>query len=967
VTRDECLANIIFTTPPHAVKLNHLFILLVCLALASIRATSGFTADFAIRTGQNGFFRTTQTSDEFSAANGSFTIEFWFKASGPGVLVNEVDAYDIQFWDYSILELDANGKLLIGLPGIVGVTEIGSVALNTWNHVAIRYDGATERYEGVVNGQKSPNVLQGVRRMPSPRLAYFAFGRNAQNVLASGGPLPGDFDEVRVWNSVRSDAQIQDNQNLRDIPIVSSLMSVWHLDDGSGENLSDSSGHNHPGLIVGAAWTPSTRSLTGAPLIISVSSTITDRGEDISALVNPAGAESSAYVESGLTPSYDLATAPTLIPAGNADVSLSFALTNLTVATYHYRLVTTNGSGGTLGPDLTFSVTNLSGYAAVATGANYVRSEKITRPFFTNAALTIEFWFYPTGPGVLLNEVDAFTIENWDYSLMEILADGTLVAALPNVPSISLGKIEYGRWHNGVLRYDPATSALDLFVDGAKLGTSNGTRSLPWDYGRSVYFCLGRGGPDNLGGGSFFKGKFDEVRIWRIAVSDAELALTRGKIISGAQPNLFAYWSFESIVNDLSPDNSSNQNRALFVNGAVLEASGIDLAFDPRPTAVTGGVSDSIGTIATLSGAAYSQDTNTVAYFIWGVGQVTNQTAQVSITGKTNTTVQATLNGLEGGINYWYSLIVSNAAGVAQGAQNTFLKLGWGGYALSTATNSYIRTFADQRPFFPDESMTVEIWLKPKRHGVVMSETDRINSAAWDVSLIEILADGSVVAGFPGVPSATLGTVVWEEWNSIVLRYSKAALKMDGFVNGVSAGTSSTGDRMTGWEGGRSINFTFGKSTLTKLGSGQSLPGEWDEIRIWNTARTDQEITTTYNRKLAAGGTNLVAYWRFDDRLNSVTDSSGRSNRAVIVGPSQLVISGVPISLTLTPISFAADGTVTIQYIGTAGNSIRVEATSDFKTWTVGPTSTADSLGVVTFNVGRISDFPARYFRFRQL
>src|SRR6185295_12133168 len=100
----------------------------------------------------------------------------------------------------------------------------------------------------------------------------------------------------------------------------------------------------------------------------------------------------------------------------------------------------------------------------------------------------------------------------------------------------------------------------------------------------------------------------------------------------------------------------------------------------------------------------------------------------------------------------------------------------------------------------------------------------------------------------------------------------------DGFVNGVAAGTSSTGDRMTGWEAGRSINFTFGKSTTTKLGSGQSLPGEWDEIRIWNVARTDQEIASTYNRKLSTGGTNLVAYWRFDDRLSSVTDSSGRSN-----------------------------------------------------------------------------------------
>jgi hypothetical protein len=189
--------------------------------------------------------------------------------------------------------------------------------------------------------------------------------------------------------------------------------------------------------------------------------------------------------------------------------------------------------------------------------------------------------------------------------------------------------------------------------------------------------------------------------------------------------------------------------------------SGIDLNYDLRPTAVTGGVSDTIGTTVTLSGTAYSPDTNTVAYFVWGAGQVANSTELVPITGRTNTPVQVTLSGLGGGIIYTYSLVVSNAAGVAQGAQNTFLKLGWGGYALSLPTNSFMRTLNDQKPFFPNGSMTVEIWVKPKRHGVVMSETDRITSSAWDVSLIEILEDGTVVAGFPGVPPPHWEQLFW--------------------------------------------------------------------------------------------------------------------------------------------------------------------------------------------------------------
>ena len=121
-------------------RFKSFFTFLFCVSAAVIGFGWSLASDFAVRTttSQTGFFRTTQTSDLFSATDGSFTIEFWFKASGPGVLVNEVDAFDIQFWDYSLLELDANGKLLIGLPGIVGVAEVGAVTFETWNHVAIR-------------------------------------------------------------------------------------------------------------------------------------------------------------------------------------------------------------------------------------------------------------------------------------------------------------------------------------------------------------------------------------------------------------------------------------------------------------------------------------------------------------------------------------------------------------------------------------------------------------------------------------------------------------------------------------------------------------------------------------------------------------------------------------------------------------------------------------------------------------
>src|SRR5690242_14784251 len=126
-----------------------------------------------------------------------------------------------------------------------------------------------------------------------------AFGRNAQHVLATGGPAPAVFDEMRVWSTVRSDAEIQANHRVFEIPSVAALQSMWHLNEGSGPNLPDSTGHNHAGLMVGAAWTSSDLWRSGPPFIKSITASGNAGGADISAVVNPAGSATTAFLQYG--------------------------------------------------------------------------------------------------------------------------------------------------------------------------------------------------------------------------------------------------------------------------------------------------------------------------------------------------------------------------------------------------------------------------------------------------------------------------------------------------------------------------------------------------------------------------------------------------------------------------------------------------------------------------------------------
>lgn len=63
-----------------------------------------------------------------------------------------------------------------------------------------------------------------------------------------------------------------------------------------------------------------------------------------------------------------------------------------------------------------------------------------------------------------------------------------------------------------------------------------------------------------------------------------------------------------------------------------------------------------------------------------------------------------------------------------------------------------------------------------------------------------------------------------------------------------------------------------------------SYSGLIDEVRIWNIARTDQQIAENYNKTISGTTTGLVGYWNFDEALDSQTvlDLSGNNNHGVL-------------------------------------------------------------------------------------
>ena len=81
----------------------------------------------------------------------------------------------------------------------------------------------------------------------------------------------------------------------------------------------------------------------------------------------------------------------------------------------------------------------------------------------------------------------------------------------------------------------------------------------------------------------------------------------------------------------------------------------------------------------------------------------------------------------------------------------------------------------------------------------------------------------------------------------------------------------------------RRPNFYFGR-TIEQNGAQHSFKGFLDEVRLWNTALTQEEIISSVS-SVNLEDESLVAYWTFDDAPgDSLFDLSGNGNNGDIIG-----------------------------------------------------------------------------------
>lgn len=899
------------------------------------------------------------------------TIEAWIKTTGASSSQQIITEYGGGAASMRFTFKTQLGKLRIETGGTGNFLETtASIPYNTWVHVAVTFDPlATNQYALFINGvfQVSGNFTDPTATSTSPTLQI---GARAANVTAT--KFNGLIDELRIWDYARTEAEISANMDNEFCTLPTGLVSYFKFNEGvaGGNNsaittIADEVNPGATNTLVNFSLTSSTFSnfLTG----------IVDSNDDL--VVIPATSctdylwteNNQTYATSG---QYDIVLTNSLgcdsvrrldltihtIDNGITDNANGTLTANMPGVSYQWLDCDNNNSPLNGMTSQTIIVPSPGNYAVELNNNGCLDTSNCLNissiPSYINPAMQFDGsndFIQTTTTGVSGNQ--ARTVEAWvnipssnTTSQHTIVDWGGLTAGSRFTTNILNQKLRLeingagvngttllndGLWHHIATTYDPADNdTVRIYVDGIE----EGKLRMATINTQNVNVTIGT----RFDNANYFFGEMDEVRIWSVAKSQAEIVAGMNSPICTVDTDLISLFTF----NEGTPFGNNVAITTLKDYAALTETSvpenftmnGTNSNFSIGPNIDHGMNFTSMNDAAcdsyywTANSTTYNASGE---YFYTLTGSnlcdsivklnLTINTIDNTVTDNANSTLFANMSGA----TYTWLDCDNNNTPVLNATNQLFIASTVGNYAVEISANGCVDTsdciVVSSIPDFVNAAMHFdgdEDYISTDFPGIIgnnpitveaMVKTDAINNeqviTAWgsDASNGNRFTFRINHVGGTYVPRIEIkgggldGAVDLNDgmWHHVAVTYDPALAsnKYKLFVDGV---LDTEGDIAQALNIVQDVNMNIGRRinpTFTGYFS-----GAMDEIRVWNVAKSEAELLAGKNGEVCSQAPELVAYFN----LNEGTPGANNTNISTVLDNSGNNIVGTPNSFTLS-------------------------------------------------------------------
>lgn len=728
--------------------------------------------------------------------------------------------------------------------------------LNQWNHVAL-----------VISATKAEFYVNGNKKVINQAHTDDYF--NSDNVFSIGADptLPvryfdGLIDEVRIWDTALDSAEIVDRMHEQITsadPKFSDLVVYYQADLGTGTTARDTSGHDLDAKFVGdATWYDLTQ-INGESRVLANSTKNYELGD------------TSAVRRSNY--SWTLASGGTINSKTHQNAWINWADTNGAFnIEFSANYSNWDGPVKTTVPVKVQSISEVP-HALDFGGTGYVSVDDNDK--FDVNKFTLETWVKWDAQNGAINFITSkWGVSSTNEEQFEIHTYGTPGNyGLRFIPTTDVfldvdNSITPGEWTHIAYTYDPSDTAnTKIYVNGEKRAyKSNGPNGIKtgFTYNPDI-FNIGRRGDNTF----YWDGLIDEVRFWDTVLTQTDIQNRMHARITSADTysdNLVAYYQKDENSDTVLHDFSKNSLNGRFVNTVVWTNLQDTITITGKST-VLAGVSEWY--------AYDKKNTDSRHYnYDWSVNGGTIKTAQGdSVLIKWNSTA---------GSGY-IDLTVSNSNHPTEVDATRFRvsrTKPTAPYALSfDGTDDYIKV-AQHVDFTTDleDALTFETWIRPNKITGNMNVAGVWNNGGGGKNsfllgqqgaslYFYVSPDGSSNQYYAGA----VNSVVTNEWIHVAGTFDGDSVRI--YINGEKQGTGYVGKDI--YNGSDLGAFQIGK---TQAFFGPVYDGLIDEVRIWNTTLSQQDIQDRMHAKLTSKDSkwsNLVLYYQMDENDgNTVIDYS---------------------------------------------------------------------------------------------